>query len=48
MRRQWRLKLEPRDIWVGLYWDRREHGVWLYICLIPCLVLIGEPKDPAA
>lgn len=41
-----RLKFEPRDLWLGVYW-RNEHsdchaGVCLriYICVLPCLPLI--------
>lgn len=40
---------EPRDLWVGAYWDfypyiwnpdQSEHWVFdLYVCLIPCLPL---------
>ena len=44
LRRTWRPKFEPRDIWVGVFWDRRDDGVWLYICLVPCVVLIGRPR----
>jgi hypothetical protein len=44
----WKLMFEPRDIWIGLFWDyQAECGqtVWcfrtlhLYICIVPCLVL---------
>lgn len=35
----WRFKWEPRDLWVGIYWD--TSGIWLhiYVCIIPCLPL---------
>jgi hypothetical protein len=29
------LLLEPRDCWVGVYWD----STYVYICLLPCLPL---------
>jgi hypothetical protein len=34
-----RLLFEPRDLWVGAYWNRqRERCEWMvYVCLIPCL-----------
>jgi hypothetical protein len=36
-----RLLFEPRDLWVGVYWDRiyevYEQGYDLYICLLPML-----------
>lgn len=35
----WRLYFEPRDLWIGAYWNH-EHGMLdLYICPVPCLVL---------
>ncbi len=39
---QW--KLEPRDLWVGIYWDltREMRGMRhldVYICLLPMLPL---------
>lgn len=31
---------EPRDLWVGAYWDASEYAsLFLYICIIPCLPL---------
>jgi len=31
---------EPRDLWVGLYWDKPQFCNWyFYLCLIPCLPL---------
>lgn len=41
------LVFEPRDLWVGAYWNRVIHtasdGHWttfdLYVCLLPCLPL---------
>jgi hypothetical protein len=29
------LMLEPRDCWVGWYWDSKARA--LYVCLVPCL-----------
>ena len=29
-----RAKLEPRDLWVGLYWDASRSLIALYVCII--------------
>jgi hypothetical protein len=36
--------LEPRDLWVGIFWDRKPHNAdrrlqyWdIYICLVPAM-----------
>ena len=29
---------EPRDLWVGLFWDRRDDGTHFYVCPVPALV----------
>lgn len=33
-------RFEPRDMWVGLFWDRLADG-WtaLYVCVVPCFVV---------
>ncbi len=41
------IKLEPRDLWIGLFWDKRENwrtdgvsdDLHLYLCLIPMIVI---------
>lgn len=45
------IKLEPRDAWVGLFWDVKPRSAWatteapkthelhLYICPVPFVVL---------
>jgi hypothetical protein len=34
---------EPRDLWIGVYWDRKSLGCgeWLhvYVCLVPTLCI---------
>ena len=38
---------EPRDLWIGVYWDRRwlplidkdRRALILYVCLLPTIVL---------
>jgi hypothetical protein len=41
----WRLMIEPRDIWVGVYWKRlldsdgRNDGIEFWVCPIPMLVV---------
>jgi hypothetical protein len=43
-----KLKFEPRDIWIGLYWnfknDGHKFGKWwryldIYICIVPTIPL---------
>ena len=38
-RAECRLRFEPRDLWVGVYWER-EHWpaevLEVFICLVPC------------
>jgi hypothetical protein len=31
------LLFEPRDLWVGVFWDRRNGDTFVYVCVIPCL-----------
>lgn len=33
------LKFEPRDFWIGVYWDwqAKERKFHIYICLLPLL-----------
>lgn len=49
-----KIKFEPRDIWIGLYWDKIEE-TWLtpvaklcryrfYLCVVPMLPIIWEMK----
>lgn len=34
-----KMKIEPRDAWVGLFWDRRADGLHVYVCPVPFVVL---------
>ena len=34
-----RLIFEPRDLWVGVFWDRKADGLHIYITAIPTLAL---------
>ncbi|AYD83937.1 hypothetical protein SEA_GETALONG_77 [Gordonia phage Getalong] len=40
-KRMWvgRCIFEPRDLWVGVFWDRRPDGLHIYVCPFPTLVL---------
>ncbi len=28
---------EPRDLWVGVYWDKPGTRLYIYVCVIPCV-----------
>jgi hypothetical protein len=32
-----RLIWEPRDLWIGLYWEGNRNDWRAYLCLFPCL-----------
>ena len=38
------LKFEPRDIWIGLFWDKRRDGLHVYVCPIPLVVIHWHRK----
>lgn len=40
----WRLIFERRDLWIGLYWDKRADGQHFYVCPIPTVVLHGHRR----
>lgn len=33
------LKFEPRDLWIGVYWNRHWYALEVYICIVPLLPL---------
>ena len=33
------IKWEPRDLWIGLFWDQRQDGKHFYVCLVPTVVI---------
>lgn len=45
---RWHIRLlwEPRDLWIGVYWTRRDPDPWnksdllIYICGLPCLPVL--------
>lgn len=48
------LIFEPRDLWLGIYWNPVESlmGNWIaldvYVCVLPCLPILltwGVPRD---
>jgi hypothetical protein len=33
------IRFEKRDIWVGLFWDRKGDETHFYLCPLPCVVI---------
>lgn len=31
---------EPRDVWVGVFWNDAEGFRLIYVCLLPCLPIV--------
>ena len=49
------VKIEPRDVWVGLFWDSRLDGFHVYVCPLPFIVFsvhrhrrLQDPETPRA
>lgn len=40
----WRLFHERRDLWVGVFWDRRGEDLHVYICPLPTIVVHGRRR----
>lgn len=40
-RRRWHAEMvwEKRDLWVGVYWDRDDSGLHLWVAIVPVIVL---------
>lgn len=40
-----RVKFEPRDVWIGVYWNREPNALKFYICFLPLLpVIVTVPR----
>lgn len=33
------VRIEPRDLWVGLFWTRKVFATHFYVCPLPCVVV---------
>lgn len=38
----WRVLIERRDLWVGLFWDRRPDGLHVWVCPLPTVAVHGH------
>jgi hypothetical protein len=51
-RRRWRIRLDKRDVWIGMFYNENM----VYICPLPCVVISyvrpqrhdGRPRDNRA
>jgi hypothetical protein len=44
-----RLLFEPRDLWVGIYWNRPvRRALQVYVCIVPMLPLLVTLMWPAS
>ena len=32
-----KLLWEPRDLWIGVYWHKKDESLFVYICFVPLL-----------
>jgi hypothetical protein len=42
-----RFRIEPRDLWVGLFWDHRSDGLHLFVCPLPTVLVHDVHEHPA-
>lgn len=52
MNKEINIKFEPRDMWVGIHWnkfhfydhwgDPNRHGLKIYICIVPMFPIVIE------
>lgn len=42
---EWRLLFERRDLWVGVFWDRKPDGLHVFLCPIPTVALHAHRRD---
>jgi hypothetical protein len=40
----WQVLFERRDLWVGVFWDRKADGLHICLCPFPTLGLHGHRK----
>ena len=33
-------KFEPRDLWVGIFWDKQKLFLTVYVCIVPMFPII--------
>jgi hypothetical protein len=36
---QWRVLFERRDLWVGVFWDRKPDGLHVFVCPVPTVAV---------
>lgn len=39
------IRFDPRDIWLGVFWDRRPGELRMYVCIVPLFPVLFVFKE---
>ncbi len=40
-----KILFDPRDLWIGVYWDKVGYVTRIFVCIIPCLPILFEWRE---